>query len=161
MEKWIDIKGLEGFYQISNFGNVRSVQRVVNKRKYKSVPITAHITYGGYYSVQLRKCITKTIYYVHRLVALHFVDGYYDGAHVNHIDNNKLNNNAENLEWVSISENKKHTPTQNSSRKYTMEQVKEIRQLYLKGMSIYRISKNYKDNSGTISNIINYKTYKI
>lgn len=47
-------------------------------------------------------------FFVHRLVAYHFVDGYQDGLVVNHKDGNKLNNEADNLEWVTRSENDLH-----------------------------------------------------
>lgn len=48
------------------------------------------------------------LFFVHRVVALHFVDGYFDGAVVNHKDGNKSNNHYTNLEWVSRSDNNKH-----------------------------------------------------
>jgi hypothetical protein len=160
MENWKDIKDLEGYYQISDLGNVRSVKRIVIGRNYPQFVLNPQISYGGYLSVQLRKDKKKYIYYIHRLVALHFCDGYFEGAHINHIDENKLNNTALNLEWCTISQNKKHSPTINCSRKYSESQIKEIRSLKENGMSIYAISKKYNDNSGTISNIINRKTYK-
>ena len=50
----------------------------------------------------------KKRFFVHRLVALHFCEGYQDSLVVNHIDGNKLNNKAENLEWVTRSENDLH-----------------------------------------------------
>lgn len=42
---------------------------------------------------------------IHRLVAEHFVDGYFDGAVPNHIDGNNRNNASSNLEWVTVKEN--------------------------------------------------------
>jgi HNH endonuclease len=47
-------------------------------------------------------------YFVHRLVAMHYVDGYEEGLQVNHIDGNKQNNHFTNLEWVTGAENMKH-----------------------------------------------------
>lgn len=162
MEKWKKIKGLEGFYEISSLGNVRSVERVVNGRKYKGCNIKPLIGYGGYYSVQLRKNVKKSIFYVHRLVAEHFIDKI-DGKNIiNHIDENKLNNNVENLEWCTNSENAIHSNKKAGflSRKFTNEEILKIRQRHNNGETIYSITKDLNENGGTISNIVNYKTYK-
>lgn len=64
---------------------------------------------NGYVVVTLRKDgKTKTLR-IHRLVALMYLrDSYFDGAHVNHIDGDKTNNNVQNLEWVTRQENMRH-----------------------------------------------------
>lgn len=113
-EIWKDIEGYEGYYQVSNFGRVRSVDRLVEKRTYKGT------IYGRFYKGQIIKTFPKNAGYesvnlhrngeshpidVHILVAKGFVQGYKDGMQVNHIDENKTNNNAYNLEWVSAKEN--------------------------------------------------------
>ena len=60
----------------------------------------------GYLSVQLYSEKTKKKHFsVHRLVALAFVNGYFEGAVVNHKNENKLDNRAENLEWITTREN--------------------------------------------------------
>lgn len=99
MEQWKDIKNYEEYYEISSLGRVR------NKR-------TGNILNGdinsiGYRRVFLYSPITKR-FFVHRLVAYHFVDGYQENLVVNHKDGNKLNNQADNLEWVTRSENDLH-----------------------------------------------------
>lgn len=99
MEQWKDIKGYEGFYQISNHGRVKNIQ--TNKF------LTGDINNIGYYRVILYKPIKKR-FFIHRLVALHFCDGYKDGFVVNHKDGIKTNNKAENLEWVTRSQNDIH-----------------------------------------------------
>lgn len=94
IEEWRPIAGYEGLYEVSNNGRVRSITR------YKKV-IKPHITNAGYYQYQLwhnNKCHVAS---GHRLVAQAFVPNPYGNNIVNHIDENKLNNSAENLEWVS------------------------------------------------------------
>lgn len=99
MEIWKDIKGYEGYYQISSMGKVKNLN-------------TGKILIGdknriGYRRVTLYTPIQKR-FFVHRLVAFHFVEGYCEGLVVNHKDGNKTNNSAENLEWVTKSENDLH-----------------------------------------------------
>lgn len=162
MEKWKDIKGFEGFYQISNLGKVRSLDRVINKREFKGTELKPLIGYGGYYSIQLRKHVKKTVYYIHRLVAEHFIEKKEGKSIINHIDENKFNNCFDNLEWVNISENCIHSNKGAGFlvRKFNKEQIEEIRNDNKNGKSIYLISKELNENGGTISNIVNYKTYK-
>lgn len=99
MEIWKDIKGYEGYYKISNTGKVRNAK-------------TDKILVGDINSVGYRRVYlyvpTPKRFFIHRLVAIHFVDGRSTDRVVNHIDGNKLNNNYKNLEWVSRSENDIH-----------------------------------------------------
>lgn len=99
MEIWKDIIGYEGYYQISNFGNVKNIQ--TNKL------LIGDTNNAGYRRVMLYNPIKKR-FFIHRLVALHFCDGVDDKKVVNHIDGDKLNNKAENLEWVTHSQNDLH-----------------------------------------------------
>lgn len=105
MEIWKDIEGFEGKYQISTYGNIRSFS------KWKH---GAYLKFGktgtGYYQVNLVKDGRNKIVSsrVHRLVASTFIPNPENLPEVNHIDGNKLNNNVDNLEWVSRSENIRH-----------------------------------------------------
>lgn len=99
MEQWKDIDGYEGYYQISNYGQVKNIK--TNKIL---IGDTNNI---GYKRVILYKPIKKR-FFVHRLVALHFCEGFDKDLVVNHKDGNKTNNNADNLEWVTRSENDLH-----------------------------------------------------
>jgi hypothetical protein len=99
MEIWKDINGYEGYYQISSYGRVKNVE--TNKIL---IGDTNNI---GYRRVWLYIPVKKR-YFVHRLVAIHFCRGYRDGFVVNHKDGDKLNNHADNLEWVTRSENDLH-----------------------------------------------------
>ena len=112
-EIWKDIKGYEGLYQVSNLGNVRSLDAIINCKGAKG--IDEHIRYGrilkkyigttGYYSVNLSKNSKVKIMRVHRLAAIAFIPNPNKYRLINHIDGNKLNNNIENLEWCDYSHN--------------------------------------------------------
>ena len=113
MEKWKDIESYEGYYQVSNTGKVRSMDRIGRcgkngKLLYKGKELKPAIGNHGYKCVVLSKQSKCKTFLIHRLVAKHFVDGYKNGYEVNHIDLTKINNYANNLEWVTPSYNTKH-----------------------------------------------------
>ena len=116
MELPKDAKQLNDFkdYYITKDGDVYSY-----KNKYKCRNGLKKLTpweHNGYLYIQLVDGENKKRYLVHRLVAEYFVDGYFDGAVVNHIDRNTKNNNYKNLEWVTQLQNVHHT-IKNSKRK--------------------------------------------
>ena len=98
-EVWKPIKGYENYYSISNLGNVR------NDKTHRILQGDCNTV--GYKRVILYVPIKKR-FFVHRLVAYHFVDGYSNEFVVNHKNGDKKDNRAENLEWVSRSENDFH-----------------------------------------------------
>lgn len=103
IEEWKDIKGYEGAYQISNYGRVRSVDRIVHsKNKYfqKGIELKIHST-GKYNFVTVSKNNRTKRLYLHRLVAEHFVENLNGYNVVNHKDEDKTNNRADNLEWCT------------------------------------------------------------
>lgn len=108
MELWKDIEGFEGYYQISNKGNVRSVNRFDGVHDRQGSQIRQNLKHNGYLQVGLRKHGKRKWFGVHRLVAIHFIENPDNKPQVNHIDGNKLNNTVENLEWVTGRENQRH-----------------------------------------------------
>lgn len=98
-EIWKDIEGYEGLYQISNLGRIWTTKykRFKNPTKCK-----------GYLQIGLSKNKKRKMYKVHRLVAIAFVSNPNNKPYINHIDGNKSNNRADNLEWVTQSENVSH-----------------------------------------------------
>lgn len=113
IEIWRDVVGYEGYYQVSNLGEVRSLPRyrIENgKRKYlmKGVILNQSTTTTGYKKVELMINGIRKSYKVHRLVAEAFIVNTYDKPFVNHKDGNPLNNIVDNLEWCTHLENIKH-----------------------------------------------------
>ncbi len=110
---WKPVVGFEGFYEVSDCGKVRSLDRMVKcSRSYKTRPWKGKIlcqtlaATRGYYQVSLSKEGKISKVYVHRLVAeAFFIER---DETVNHKDGDKTNNCVTNLEWVSYSENNKH-----------------------------------------------------
>ena len=103
-EQWKDIEGYEGHYQVSNLGRVKSLQRVVKSkskgtRLVKERILSAAINKNGYYCVVLSILGKRKNMSVHRLVATTFIQNPLGFNEINHKDENKLNNNANNLEW--------------------------------------------------------------
>ena len=94
MEQWKDIKGYDGHYQISNLGNVKSIKKQQHKI------LVQFLCGSGYLKFSLSLNSTVKNKMVHRLVAESFL-GLNEDMQVNHIDENKLNNNLSNLEYVS------------------------------------------------------------
>ena len=102
-EIWRDIEGYEGLYQVSNLGRVKS-----NYNKNRKTILKNRVNRGRYFTVLLYKNKRSKNFSVHRLVALTFIPNPENKTQVNHIDGNKLNNRAKNLEWVTASENQIH-----------------------------------------------------
>jgi hypothetical protein len=102
-ETFKPVIGYEGRYEVSNLGNVKSTVRV-KERVLKQVPTSV-----GYYQVNLSDGNKFTCYHTHRLVAKAFIQNPENKRQVNHKDGNKQNNTLSNLEWVTPSENGKHS----------------------------------------------------
>ena len=108
-EIWKDIEGYEEYYEVSNLGRVRSVERRLNDgRIYGGRILRQKQARNGYIQVHVSKDGRGKCLLVHRLVGKAFVPGYFNGASINHKDENKQNNRVENLEWCSPSYNCKY-----------------------------------------------------
>lgn len=175
-EIWKDIPNYEGVYQASTLGNIRSLgftHEIKNQwgstsiRHKKGRVLKQHINTAGYYNVQLCKDgMTKRIM-THRLIAITFIPNPDNKREVNHKDSNRLNNQIENLEWVTSKENTEHyvrlgrkkipkgVDTHNS---ILTEDV--VKQIFLSELSAEKLSKILNINKGTIASVkqgINWK----
>ena len=112
-EIWKDVPDSDGYYQVSNLGRVKGLRRMIedyNGRKLRVLPeyVCKPQINSGYYQIYVDykgKRIDKAI---HRLVASAFIPNPDNLPEVNHIDGNKLNNTATNLEWCSRIDNRRH-----------------------------------------------------
>lgn len=117
MEKiWKDVRDYEGYYQISNLGRLKALDRYVEHPKHGIIHKKEAIkkqwkNEDGYLYVKLSKNGQNINRPVHILVAQAFLGykTYEDGFEVNHIDFDRTNNVVTNLEWVTHQENLDHS----------------------------------------------------
>lgn len=112
MEEWKTINNYEGYYEISNYGNVRSLDRnyidSIGRNVFKKGREQKKYIRRNYFAVWLNKDNKSTPFSVHRLVAIHFLKNHFLHPFINHKDGNKLNNKYFNLEWCTAKENTNH-----------------------------------------------------
>lgn len=141
-EIWKEIPGFEGYYEASNQGRVRSIERVVRSgRGYKIVKPTIlkpSIDEWGYEKVCLRKKGKSFSRKVNRIIAQTFIPNPNDYPQVNHIDGVKQNNNVDNLEWCTCSHNMLHCHANGLSDWNTNVRVVETGKVYHSVMACAR-----------------------
>lgn len=134
------IKGYEGYYDITSDGRIFSKERIINKRKYGGVwrsPFRR--SKEGYLQILLYNNMSVKGYYIHRLLAQHFIPNPENKPQINHINFKRDDNRIENLEWCTDQENKQHSKINGRTArgekqhmsKLTEEQVKEIRKNHI------------------------------
>ena len=109
-EIWLPIEGYENLYEVSNLGRVRRLESFVTNtngvtRKVPGKILKPGTNKNGYLKVVLSKNGIHRNYYLHRLVSTAFLPKSEGRPCVNHLDENKQNNSAENLEWCTVKEN--------------------------------------------------------
>ena len=177
MEVWKDIKDYEGIYQVSNRGNIRSLDREVvysngTVRNHKGVEMKPSIDKDGYLRVNLSRNGKKSRFFIHRLVGMAFIPNEEDKPAINHKDGVKDNNEVSNLEWATHSENVTHafetglnTPHDggtsipvNKVDKYTNKIIKKYTSISSAsrdtGHSIQRIIANANTESGSYCDFV-------
>lgn len=175
-EIWKPVVGFEEQYEVSNFGKVRSVDRIQRRSngyvecdfRISGKVLKPYITGRGYPTVALGGKNVK----VHRIVAEAFLKrDNYGKDEVNHIDGNKNNNRADNLEWVTGSENTFHalkaglkkTGESAFGAKLTAKDVEEIRKTYVKGSTEFGakpLSKKYGVSDMSIRQIVRNRKWR-
>ena len=150
--EWVPIDGFGGYYEVSNTGNVKSVSRImiggtggstIHNLPERIMKLTTNKK--GYLQVCLHANKVQQTRLVHRLVAEAFVKNPKNKPYVNHIDCNKQNNCADNLEWVTNLENQQHANRNGlyqskrrieARKQGAIKRQKPVRQLDLWGKTI-------------------------
>ena len=104
-EEWKIVKGSQGIYEVSSFGRVKSHKQHKRTDEF----MRGYLYEVGYKKVGLRLNNKSQYYFVHRLVALHFIPNPQDLPHINHKDGNKSNNQVSNLEWCDALYNNRYS----------------------------------------------------
>jgi hypothetical protein len=153
------------YYEVSNFGRVRSKKRkeiyIMNQR----------VSDNGYKQVWISdsgKSYNRT---VHRLVAKAFIPNTFNKPEVNHIDGDKTNNHISNLEWATRKENENHARRwlgkndalprgeEHWNSVLNWEMVRDIRAMYNSGKRISEIAGITGIHRRTISDVVNFETW--
>lgn len=119
-ETWVDIPDYEGYYQVSDWGRVRSLDRKTTRgQNVNGKILTSWENSDGYLNVGLTKGNIRKVCRVHRLVLLGFTKNPDITKETNHIDNIRTNNHLSNLEWVTHKENVNHRDIQGRQNRPT------------------------------------------
>lgn len=112
-EIWKDIKDYEGLYQVSNLGNVRSLDRIITfkngtKQFFKGKILKQKLDKNGYLRVTLTKNNHLSLKQVHRLVGIAFIPNPENKPTINHKKGIKTDNRVSQLEWATYQEQTQH-----------------------------------------------------
>lgn len=156
--EWKDILGYEGFYKISDNGEIKSIDRKILSSNGKMLPFKGKnikLTRDkvGYVRVSLNRLGKLKFHYAHRMVAQCFIYNTENKPYVNHKNGIKNDNRVDNLEWCTKSENKKHSydtlgelPRRGARNGMTVideSLLDSIKQDYLKTKSFMQTGKNF------------------
>jgi Trp operon repressor len=168
-EKWLPVVGYEDVYSVSNFGKIR------REKPYKSTKVGRILVGGknpqGYSIFGLYKNGTRHYMALHTIVTNAFLGQRPKDKVVNHKDGNKLNNNIQNLEYVTVKENNDHAKNTGLLRplrgedkveaKLTEKNVKQMRSDYLnKIKSQKELTQEYGISIACVSRTVNRKSWQ-
>jgi hypothetical protein len=164
MEVWKEVKGFEKQYEISNLGNLRSIDREVKHyidgfiRKYKGSVKKVRLSTDGYLKCNLKNDGKRFDFRVHRLVAEAFIPNNENKPIINHKNGIKTDNRVDNLEWCTISENVLHA-TKNRLIKTKLNDSEAL-EIFNSILSIRKLGEIYSVNASIIWRIKNKIAYK-
>lgn len=166
---WIPVVGYESDYEINSNGDVRcSHSRTLGKRVYKEKHSLLSVSISdGYKVCSLKKGKKSKMFKVHRLIALHFIPNPEQKPCVNHIDNNRTNNNISNLEWCTPQENNQHMFSQFRHRHGENHYESKLKDAdiffirnYVSENPLVDLAKIFKVTKHHIDNIRHYRKWK-
>ncbi len=167
-EKWVDVNGFDGLYQVSDHGRVKSFYQWNGwKRVKRKVPKIINGWVQRMDDDYKRRCITftdgetKKTFKLHRVVAEHFIDNTNGYKVINHIDGNPLNNASDNLEWCTQQHNVIHALETGLKKCETYGREDEIASLYESGISVREICVEVGASRNAIMRVLNERSTKI
>ena len=159
-EVWKPVVNYEGLYEVSNKGNVKSLNFA---RSGSEKILKARVNSNGRLFTTLSKNKKKKHYTIHSLVAQAFIGERPKGYDVCHIDGDKCNNNLKNLKYDTRSQNNidiYRYGSKNPNGKLSPDEVIELRKMYATGKYTHKdLAEIFKVNQSNISKIINGKTF--
>lgn len=156
-EIWKDVPGYEGYYQASNFGRIKSLEKIVKHncggpKKLNERILNGTISSFGYIRVDLSKEGKSRRFAVHRIIAETFLGK--SDLIVNHIDGVKTNNNIENLEYVTTQENTAHAVRIGLIKNNSKINKKAIIKDYQNGCRLRFLEKKYNTSHHEIRKML-------
>ena len=159
LEQWkpvvTETADFTGLYEVSDLGRVRSLPRNGTQARVRVLKPSIHKL--GYRQIILSKQTVRTNHRVARLVAIAFHPNPLNLPEVDHIDMNKLNDLANNLEWVTEAENVRRAHASGRVKnfsKITKAQVVEMRELRALGWTNKALAQKYKMHAAHVSKIV-------
>lgn len=171
-ETWKDIKGYEGFYQISDYGSVKSLERMVPHGE-SFQPVKERMlkpkakTHSGHLEVGLSHAGRVKTFLVHSLVLETFGSPRPEGLVCRHLDGDPTNNHISNLCWGTQKENKddqrdhgRMTEGEAHPRAvFTDDLVRVIRRRHHEGVNVRRLAEDYHADFSTIWDIVHFRSW--
>lgn len=159
-ELWMPIANYEGLYEVSNFGRIRSLARMVKSGANTMRPLQGKlmdlkVDKDGYLRVGLNKDCKQKYFFVHRLVLLTFFGAAPQGFQTDHIDEDRTNNRLENLRWLSAKDNN----LRRNGVILTAEMVLEIRRKALEKTPHKQLAGSYSVGVKTIGDVVQNRSW--
>lgn len=162
-EEWRPVVGYEDRYEVSSLGRIVSLNF---RRSGRSKEMSPSLDSWGYPGVRLSDgggLKTRRSICVHSVVARAFLGEKPPGLHVNHKDGNKLNNAAENLEYVTCLVNIRHAHDHGlmPHAKFTEKTAAEVRSLKAQGVPVEELARKFSSHEETIRRILRGNTWHL